>query len=344
VRAPGVRRARHTHGDAALTRAAVIAGLGVDLPAGVVTNEMLAQRLDTSHEWIHSRTGIAQRHVVAPGVATSDLAVGAGARALRSAGVSEVEMVVLATATPDHPVPATAPAVAARLGLGPVAAYDVSAVCSGFVYALASGAGAIAAGLADSVLVIGAEAFTTIVDPSDRATASIFGDGAGAVVLRAGDRSEPGALLGFDLGSDGALADLIWVAAGGSRRREPESRADRFFAMEGRSVFKHAVTRMTQSSRAVLARTGWAVGDVDRLVGHQANARILYAVAEQLEVPRERAVVALERVGNTSAASIPLALADSGARRGDRLLLTAFGGGAAWGSATLTWPELEVAR
>ncbi len=330
-------------------RSAVVSGLGSSIPPHVVTNAMLAQRLNTSDEWIVSRTGIRERHVVQGGMATSDLAVEAAEQALRSAGATGADMVVLATTTPDHPCPATAPVVAARLGLEGCAAFDVSAVCSGFIYALAVGAGAIAAGIAERVLVVGAETFSTIVDPEDRTTAAIFGDGAGAMVLRPGTACEAGALLHFDLGSDGDLAGLITVAAGGSRQRSSEgapSRAETFFAMQGAPVFKHAVLRMSESSRAVLRRTGWPVETVDWLVGHQANARILHAVADQLELPRERAVMNLERVGNTSAASIPLALADAATRNafspGDRMLLTAFGGGVTWGSATFVWPQLPV--
>jgi 3-oxoacyl-[acyl-carrier-protein] synthase-3 len=327
---------------------AVVAGLGATVPPHVVTNEMLAARLDTSDEWIHSRTGIRQRHAISPGTATGDLAVTAGERALANAGTSTVDMVVVATATPDRLCPATAPEVASRLGLGPVPAFDVAAVCSGFVYALGVAAGAIAGRLAGSVLVIGADTFTTIVDPSDRTTAAIFGDGAGAVVLRAGVPGEAGGLLAFDLGSDGELADLIAIPAGGSRQRStgPAEPAAHYLAMRGRPVFVNAVRRMAASARAALAGTGWPAAALDWLVGHQANVRILHAVADGLGVPRERAVVNIDRVGNTSAASIPLALADAAAagdlRAGDRVLLTAFGAGATWGSVTLTWPALPA--
>src|SRR4051812_31465719 len=227
-----------------MNEAAVICGLGASLPPRVVTNAMLAERLDTTDAWIHTRTGIRQRHVVDTGVATSDLAVEAGRRALHSAGVRDVDMVVLATTTPDHPCPATAPDVATRLGLGSVPAFDIAAVCSGFVYGLGVGAGAILGGLGDRVLVIGAEAFSTILNPEDRTTAPIFGDGAGAVVLRRGEASEPGALQRFDLGSDGELSELIAIPAGGSRQRSsglPPDPDDRFFRMQGRPVFKHAV-------------------------------------------------------------------------------------------------------
>lgn len=333
-----------------MASAAVITGLGASLPPRFVTNDELARRLDTTDEWIRTRTGISRRHMVEPGITTSDLAVEAGARALKNAGTSDADMVVLATTTPDRRCPATAPTVAARLGLGTVPAFDVAAVCSGFVYALATAAAAVVAGHARNALVVGAESFTTVLDPGDRTTAAIFGDGAGAVVVSARpDTGAPqaGGLLHFDLGSDGSLADLITVPGGGAEQRasgrEPEPGAE-YFRMDGRSVFATAVRRMSESSRAVLTATGWPAEHVDRLVAHQANARILTAVAEQLDIPAEKALIHLDRVGNTSAASIPLALADGCLRKqltaGDRVLLTAFGGGATWGSATLVWPGL----
>ncbi|MFI6055294.1 beta-ketoacyl-ACP synthase III [Streptomyces violascens] len=328
---------------------AVLCGLGGWLPSRVVTNEHLARRLDTDDAWIRTRTGIRQRHVVDPGQATSDLAVEAGRRALASAGTGRVDAVVVATSTPDHICPATAPAVAARLGLAGVAAFDVSAVCTGFVYGLASAAGLIAAGLAERVLLIGADTYSTIVDPLDRANAIIFGDGAGAVVLRAGRVDEPGAVGHFDLGSDGDHTEMITVAAGGSRQRsrpgEP-SRRERHFSMDGKAVYRHAVTRMAQSARTTLSRAGWKIDDVDHFVPHQANLRILHSAADDLGLPRDRCAMHVEDIGNTGAASIPLALADAAGRGallpGDRLLLTAFGGGLTWGSCLLTWPELAV--
>jgi 3-oxoacyl-[acyl-carrier-protein] synthase-3 len=331
-----------------MRRTAVITGLGAAVPPRVVTNQMLTERLDTSDEWIFTRTGIRQRRVVGPGMATSDLAVAAGRQALQVAGGGSADMVVVATTTPDQPCPATAPQVASRLGMLDAAAFDVAAVCSGFVYALAAGAGAISAGIARRVLVIGAEAFTSIIDPQDRSTAAIFGDGAGAVVLEAGRPGQPGELLGFDLGSDGDLAELIMVRAGGSRQRAAGERADGYFAMQGAAVFKHAVLRMAESTTALLSRVGWAVDDVDWLVPHQANVRIVHAVADQLALPRQRAVTNIEEYGNTSAASIPLALTDGGAAgvftAGDRVVLSAFGGGVTWGSVALTWPRLRPSR
>ncbi|MCX4747730.1 ketoacyl-ACP synthase III [Kitasatospora sp. NBC_01287] len=332
-----------------MSRAAVLAGLGAVVPPREITNQMLSERLDTTDAWIRTRTGILKRHAVEPGGATSDLAVEAGGRALKSAGLDAVDLVVLATATPDHPLPGTAPEVAARLGLGQIPAFDVAAVCAGFVYALSVGAGAIAARTAESVLVIGAEAFTSILDPQDRGTAILFGDGAGAVVLRAGQDDEPGALLGFDLGSDGSLADLIVIPGGGSRQRSgglPPDQDTSWFTMQGREVFTQAVTHMSKSTRSVLAKVDWPVETVDRIVGHQANVRILHSVSELLGIPKERAVVHLDQVGNTSAASIPLALAAAAERGellpGHRVALTAFGGGLAWGSAALVWPDVTV--
>jgi 3-oxoacyl-[acyl-carrier-protein] synthase-3 len=314
--------------------AAVVTGLGTWLPPTVVTNQDLSTELDTTDEWIRSRTGIGGRYVVDPGTGTSHLATEAGRLALRSAGTSTADAVVLATSTPDRSCPATAPEVAANLGLGGKPAFDVAAVCTGFVYALATGTGLLAAGLAESVLVIGADAFSTILDPDDRTTRVIFGDGAGAVVLRAGDREEPGALLAFDLGSDGARSDLIQVPGG----------TDPYFRMDGKPVFSEAVVRMTESAQHVADQVGWSMSDVDMLVAHQANKRILGAVGEQLGLRDDQVATHLDLVGNTVAASIPLAMADavtSGAvSPGNRLLLAGFGGGLTWGAAALSWPDV----
>ncbi|MEV1026139.1 beta-ketoacyl-ACP synthase III [Streptomyces sp. NPDC050264] len=330
-------------------RAAVVTGLGAWVPPTVLTNEELAGRLDTSDEWIRSRTGIRRRHVIAPGEATGDLAVEAGKRALKSAGASSADVVVVATSTPDHPCPATAPDVADRLGLTGAAAFDIAAVCTGFVYALGTAAGLIASGFAQSALVIGADTFSTILAPGDRTTRAIFGDGAGAVYLRAGSAAEPGALMGLHLGSDGSRRDLIEVRAGGSRQRStglPAEEADTYFTMAGRAVFSQAVRNMAASVRSTARLAGWDTEDVDRVVLHQANARILAAVADQIDLPADRFPSNIDRVGNTVAASIPLALADACAagdvRPGQRVVLGGFGGGLTWGSVALVWPDVPA--
>jgi 3-oxoacyl-[acyl-carrier-protein] synthase-3 len=319
----------------------------------VVTNDELAAALDTSDAWIRSRTGIRQRHVIDPGMSTSTLAVEAGVRALKSAAPSDtdpgVDAVVLATTTPDYPCPATGPEVAIGLGLPGVAAFDVGAVCAGFTYGLATGTGLICAGIAERVLVIGADTFSTILNPQDRTTAAIFGDGAGAAVLRAGTAGELGAIGPFDLGSDGRLADLIMVPAGGSRRHGSEKAATdagHYLTMRGQAVFRHAIELMAASSLRALDAAGWSVAEVDRFVCHQANARILAALVDQLGLPAGRALTNIDCVGNTAAASIPLLLADAvmanELRPGDRVLISSFGGGLAWGSTTLRWPAISA--
>lgn len=274
----------------------------------------------------------------------------AGQRALKSAGLDQVDAVIVATTTPDRPCPATAPEVASRLGLGPVAAFDISAVCTGFIYALANGAGLVAAGIADLVLIIGAEVFTSILNPRDRTTRAIFGDGAGAVVLRAGSPHELGAIGPFTLGSDGRGADLIMVPAGGSRLPlgsvGPDD-PDRYFTMHGQSVYRMAIEMMTQSSTQVLELMNWPLSAVDWLVCHQANRRIVTAVADRLGISADRCLVNIDQVGNTAAASIPLALAHGAAcgalHPGDRVVLTGFGGGLTWGSTLLRWPDILCA-
>ena len=332
---------------AATGRAAVLAGIGGWVPPRLVTNAELAESIDTSDEWIRSRTGVGQRYFATAGMCTSDLAVEAASRALKASGDPFVDTVIVATTTPDRPLPGTAPTVAWRLGLSGAGAFDVGAVCTGFVYALATAAGLIAAGVSRRALVVGADTFSSLLDPQDPGTAVLFGDGAGAVVLRAGEPGEWGALGPFDLGSDGEGVDLITVPAGGSQQRlsgVPPADGDQYFQMAGSVVFRSAVERMAASSRAVLDRAGWQVSDVRWLVSHQANARILRYLADELRMSEDRVVNAIARYGNTAAASVPLALADAAAdgalHPGDRVLLTAFGGGLTWGSTVLTWPEL----
>jgi 3-oxoacyl-[acyl-carrier-protein] synthase III len=333
-----------------MTRAAVLRGIGAMVPPRAVDNHELSTVYDTNDAWIRTRTGIRQRHWADPGTATGDLATVAGARALKSAGGGPVDMVVLATSTPNQPMPATAPEVAARLGLDTVPAYDLTAACAGFIYALSSAAGAIAAGFAGRVLVIGADLWSTRLDPQDRTTGILFGDGAGAAVLEAGREYDPGALMGFDLGSDGRHKDLAKVPGGGSLQlAEPNAQSwekGHYLTMRGKEIFTHAVARMSESSQRLLKQVGWEPGDIDWFAGHQANVRILHAVADVLDVDRSRVLIHLDRVGNTSAASIPLALTDAAAhgslRAGQRVLMTSFGGGLSWGSAALSWPDIDV--
>lgn len=332
--------------DTQAMRRAVLCGLGWWVPPDIVTNEQLAAALDTSDEWIRKRTGIAQRHVAQAGMATSELAIEAGRRALKSAGVDTVDALILATTTPDRPCPATAPEVADRLGLGAIAAFDVAAVCSGFIYALANGVGLIAAGIADHVLVIAAEVFSSILNPDDRTTRAIFGDGAGAAVLRAGRIDDLGAVGPFTLGSDGSGSDLIMIPSGGSRHPHDDEadKSGRYFQMNGQPVYRKAVDTMARSTAQVLELAQWPVSTVDWLVCHQANQRILDAVAARLGISRERCISNIDRVGNTAAASIPLALGhgmECGLLcPGDRVVLAGFGGGLAWGATLLRWPEM----
>ncbi|QEU63931.1 ketoacyl-ACP synthase III [Streptomyces galilaeus] len=325
--------------------AARLIGLGSWLPPRQVTNAELCTRLDTSAEWIRTRIGITTRHIADPTTATSDMAVEAGLRAMKSAGVDHVDALVLATTTPDHPVPATAPTVAHRLGLRHVPAFDLAAGCSGFVYATSVAAALIQAGTPRTVLVVGAETMSAIIDPADRSTAPIFGDGAGAAVLGAGRAGEPGTLGPVAWGSDGEHADAIYVPEGGSRRfpgLPPGDGAGRYVHMRGNVVLRQAVRHMSQVSRDAAAAAGWTVQDIDRLIVHQANARISAAVADALGLPPEAVPSNIARVGNTSAASVPLLLAHAAANgqltAGQRVLVAAFGAGFTWAATTLVWP------
>lgn len=316
-------------------RAAVICGIGAALPPTILSNAELCARLDTTEEWIRTRTGITQRRIAGTEVSTEDLAAHAAAEALRSCGADRVQALVLATTTPDRRCPATAPAVAARLNLTGIPALDLAAGCTGFLYALATAVGFIASTVADAVLVIGADRLSTLPAPDDRSTVPLFGDGAGAVVLRRGSASDPGAIGPMLLGSDGTHSDLI---------RAPHTVA---LQMQGAEVFRHAVERMSAASTQAAQAAGWRMADVDRLVPHQANARITDFLARKLAIPHQRRVHNLQHVGNTGAASIPLLLAQAAAEGriapGHRVLLTAFGAGLTWGATTLIWPDMNTA-
>jgi 3-oxoacyl-[acyl-carrier-protein] synthase-3 len=323
-----------------------IAGCGGYLPERVVTNDELAARLDTSDSWIRQRTGIGERRIAAPGELTSDLAFCAARRALESAGMSgsDLDLIVLATATPDETFPSTAVKVQARLGMKRGAAFDVQAVCSGFIFALAVADNALRLGQARTALVIGAETFSRILDWQDRSTCVLFGDGAGAIVLNAfpGDAaSVPGApgrrgVLSTHLHSDGRLHDILYVDGGPS-----STGTTGFLRMEGREVFRRAVQHLSEVIEEALAANGLGTGDIDWLVPHQANTRIIEAVGRRLGLAAERTILTIERHANTSAASIPLALdeavADGRIRPGHLVLMEALGGGLTWGASVVRW-------
>ncbi|HVL34584.1 MAG TPA: beta-ketoacyl-ACP synthase III [Burkholderiales bacterium] len=313
-----------------------IVGTGAYLPERVVDNHELAQRLETSDAWIRERTGIAQRHVAEATQASSDLALEASRAALQAAGVraETLDLIVVATSTPDYIFPSTACLLQAKLGVRGCAAFDLQAVCSGFVYALATADSFVRAGTCRTALVVGAEVFSRILDWNDRGTCVLFGDGAGAVVLAAGARPGVHACRLHADGSQVALLSVPGNVAGGRIVGSP------FLQMNGQGVFKFAVRVLEESARETVAAAGMALADIDWLIPHQANVRILEATARKLELPRERLVVTVDHHANTSAASVPLALDEyvraGRIRPGQRLLLQGVGGGFTWGSAVVT--------
>lgn len=323
---------------------AAITGVGSYLPPRVLTNDDLSRMVDTSHEWIASRTGIHERRIADESQATSDLAYEAGRRALQDAGcdASDIDLLVVGTSSPDRVFPATACLVAAKLGVT-AAALDVLAACTGFVYALAHATAAIESGRASRVLVIGAEAFTRLIDFTDRTTCVLFGDGAGAFVVEA---SEEAGVLGIDLGADGTRPDVLQVPAGGSAMPATCERLEQglqYVQMNGPEVFKFAVRIIPETTRRALQASGLTVGDLTWLVPHQANQRILDTVADRLQMPHDRVVSTIRWTGNTSAASIPLAVDHlytvGNLARGDLLALVGFGGGLTWGAAIVRWTK-----
>jgi 3-oxoacyl-[acyl-carrier-protein] synthase-3 len=319
-----------------------ITGTGSYLPEQILTNEELAARVDTSDEWIVARTGIRQRHIAAEGERTSDLAFKAAQRALDSAGMeaSDLDLLIVATATPDNTFPATATRVQAMLGMTGGAAFDIQAVCSGFIYGLSVADNFIRAGQAKNVLLIGAETFSRILDWEDRATCVLFGDGAGAMAMTATDASESpngaAGVLSTHLHSDGTLNQLLYVDGGPS-----STGTVGHLRMSGKEVFRHAVVRLAEVAEEALAANGLSREDVDWLVPHQANKRIIDGAARKLGLPGERVVVTVDRHANTSAASIPLALdeavRDGRIKPGNLVLMEAMGGGLTWGASLIRW-------
>ncbi|NJK78607.1 MAG: ketoacyl-ACP synthase III [Chloroflexaceae bacterium] len=323
---------------------AAIIGWGMAVPQLVVTNDDLAQRMETSDIWIRSRTGIAERRIAEPHEYTSVLATRAAQQALERAAIDpqSIDLIMLATCTPDRLFPATACTIQANLGLTRAAAFDLAAACSGFLYGLSVAAGLIQGGAHRTILLVAADLFSHILNWNDRSTAVLFGDGAGAVVLQA--HFGPLGVLSSVLGASGADEAIMMMEAGGTRLPlTPELLHDerRFFSMNGREVFRHAIREMGTSALEAVAAAGLTTAAIDLVVPHQANTRIIEALARRLNIPLERVFINIERYGNTSAASVPIALceaADAGRlRHGDTVLLTAFGGGLTWASTVLRW-------
>lgn len=320
-----------------------IAGTGSFLPERILTNQDLEKMVETSDAWIRERTGIAHRHIARPDETTTDLALVATQRALQKAGLqaSEIEAIIFATVTPDQTMPSAACTLQAKLGVGPVMAFDLSAACSGFVYSLSLADALIRSGQMKKVLVVGAETLSRIVNWRDRETCILFGDGAGAAVLCASESSNGSRFLSFSLKANGGLGHLLSLQSG--RPADPlnlEANAMReipFVQMRGREIFKSAVRAMADSCEAVLKENGLTAADVDWVIPHQANIRIIHAVGELLGIDSKKVIVNIEKMGNTSSATIPIAfdqaIQDGRIQRGQTVLFTAFGGGLTYGAA-----------
>ena len=314
-----------------------ITGLGCHVPERVLTNDDLSKLVDTNDEWIMERTGIRERRIAADDEALTDICLPAARRALEMAGVEpkSIDLLIVATVTPDMAFPSSSALMADALGMPDAAAYDLSAGCTGFVYAIAQAHGMLAAGLAHRALVVGADVLSKILDWTDRSTLVLFGDGAGAVVM---ERVDDDGFLGFELGADGGGGANLWLPGSGSRRFEDP---DKFVKMNGREVFKFATRVMVSSAQAILDECGQSIEDIDVYVPHQANVRIIDHAARKLGVPKEKTVVNVHKYGNTSSGSIPLALADAAddgrLEPGKLVLLTGMGAGLTWGSALIEW-------
>jgi 3-oxoacyl-[acyl-carrier-protein] synthase-3 len=325
-------------------RFAHVTGWGSYAPSQVLSNADLERLVDTSDEWIVSRTGIRERRVAAAHVTTASMGAVAGARAIAVAGLDpdEIDLILLATLTPDYWMPSTAALVKEAIGNGRAAAMDVAAACSGFVYAFSTAQAYVTSGLARHVLVIGAELLTRFLDYSDRSTCILFGDGAGAVVVSGSD--EPGGSLGLELTTEPQGAYMIWLPAGGAKSPpslETIARGEHFIRMEGKETYRFATKTLASSALTAIERAGLRPDDISLFIPHQANIRIIEAVAKGLDLPMDRMFVNLDRYGNTSAASVPLALAeavDGGrVRVGDRIVIVAFGAGFTSGAAAIEW-------
>ncbi|MGI5839139.1 MAG: beta-ketoacyl-ACP synthase III [bacterium] len=327
-----------------MVRAVGIAGTGTALPERILTNADLEKMVDTSDEWIRTRTGICQRYIADADTATSDLAAAAAREALAAAGTKpeEVDLILVATASPDMLFPSTACFVQAKLGAARAAAFDLSAGCTGFLYGLTTGAQFIRTGMYDTVLVIGAETLSKLVNWKDRSTCVIFGDAAGAAVLKPTETGK--GFLSFVLGADGSGGDLLKVPAGGSRlpaTAETVAAGQHYIHMAGNEVFKFAVRAMGDAALAAIAKAGLTKADIDYLIPHQANSRIIDASVRRLEIAREKVHINLNNFGNTSSASVAVALdealRDGKVKPGDRIVMVAFGAGLTWGATVMEW-------
>lgn len=328
-----------------------IAGWGKYVPERIVTNDDLSKTLETSDEWIRTRTGIRERRIAHPSETTASMAILAGRKALEKAEVSptDVDLVIVATCTPDYPLPATASLVQAGVSAVNAGAFDLNAVCSGFVYAITTADALIRAGVHKNVLVIGSETFSRIVDWTDRSTSVLFGDGAGAVLLRAGEGAY--GIQASTLGSDGTGADLLHIPAGGSKLpASMQTIQDKLHVvrMDGREVFRFAVNVLPKMTEKVVADAGWSLDDLDLLVAHQANERIIHAAAKSLGLPESKVYLNVHRYGNTSAASIPIALceaADEGRLvDGSTVVVAGFGSGLTWAACAIRWGPVPITR
>ena len=325
---------------------AVLTGTGAFLPAKTLTNDDLSRMVDTSDEWIYPRTGIRSRHIAAAAENVSDMAAAAGRQAIENAGAKpeEIDLLVLATITPDTPLPASSCLVQTKLGLVNATCFDIAAACSGFIYALDVARQYVLSGAARKVLVVGAEKMSAITDWTDRTTCILFGDGAGAVVVERSEGGTQNGILSTATGTDGSLAPLLSVEAGGSAlptSAETLAAKRGFVRMDGHTIFKYAVRNMAGIAAKAVADAGLKPSDIDWFVPHQANMRIIQAVAKTMDVPMERVVTNIETTGNTTAAAIPLALheavADGRVKDGDNVLFGSFGAGLTWGAAVVRW-------
>jgi 3-oxoacyl-[acyl-carrier-protein] synthase-3 len=334
-----------------MTRYAHIIGWGMSVPSRVLTNEDLSTMVDTTDEWIRTRTGIRQRYIAGPHETTATLAADAASKALAVAGLParRIGLILVATCLPEHYFPSTACVVHDQLGASDAAAFDLSAACSGFVYGLSVATQMIVGGVCENALVIGSETMSRLLDWSDRSTCVLFGDGAGAVVLQASDR--PGGILSFSLHADGSGGDALMVPAGGSRMptsRETIENNKHAIMMNGREIYRFASRVLVKSTLEVIDKAGLELDDVNLIIPHQANQRIVDSAAKELGLPMDRFVINVDRYGNTSAASIPIAMCEAieagRVHAGDHIVFVAFGAGLTWGSVVIKWVSIRIRK